>query len=422
MGFLKSRFKNDTTFSLQDEQFLSFLGIDVNGTINSKLGEITYFTCIKNLSETISKIPLKVIQNTEKGHIQDNKHYLYNRFKKINPYMTASVFWSCVETNRNHYGNAYVYNEIFKSGRNAGKTKALWILPSQEVELWIDNVGLFGQYNALWYKWQDSKSGKKFIFRNDEILHFKTSVSLDGITGLAIKDILSLQVETAKKGQEYLNKFYKSGMFGGKAVLQYTGDLDKKAETKLVEKIESFTNGSISTTSGKIIPLPLGFQMQPLNLSMSEAQFIELNQYSALQVAGAFGIKPSHLNIYTKSSYKDVEMQQRDFYINTSMSIFKQYEEETTRKLLNEKEIFDKGYEIQFEVNAILRGDFKTQVETIGTAIDKGVMKINEGRNYLGLSLVEEGDVLLANGTYIPVKMIQQGINYNQKGGDNENE
>ncbi|MCG8541237.1 MAG: phage portal protein [Clostridia bacterium] len=413
MGFLKDRIKNET-YSLQDRELLSLLGIDVD-TPSTKLGEITYFTCIKNLSETISKIPLKVIQNNEEGHVQDNKHYLYNRLKRPNPYMTSSVFWACVETNRNHYGNAYVYNEVTRIGRNAGNTKALWILPTEEVTLWVDDAGLFGRSNALWYVWQEKKTGKRYKFRNDEILHFKTSVSLDGITGLAIKDILKIQVETARKGQEFLNKFYKSGMFGGKAVLQYTGDIDKKAEKKLIEKIESFSKDE--NTSGKIIPLPLGFEMTPINLSMSEAQFVELNQYSALQVAGAFGIKPNQLNIYNKSNFKDIESQQRDFYINTSMSIFKQYEEQISAKLLSEDEVFNKGYEVQFEVNAVLRGDFRTQVETVGTAIDKGVMKINEGRKYLGLPIVEEGDVLLANGTYIPVKMIQEGINYNQKGG-----
>lgn len=419
MGFIKNRIKEfkNQTYTIYDKELLEILGIETDD--NKRLGEITYFTCLKKLSESIAQIPLKINRNTEDGHIQDNTHYLYKRLKDINPYMNPSIFWGCVEVNRNHFGNAYIYIERFKFGKDAGKVKALWILPSDQVTVWLDNKGLFSTENALWYEWKESKTGKEYLFNHKEIIHLKTIVSLDGITGLAIKDILKLQLETSRKGQELLNRFYKSGMFGGKAILQYTGDLDKTAEKRLVSKIESFADGT-STASGSIIPIPLGFQMQPLNLSMNEAQFIQLNQYSALQVASAFGIKPTQINMYEKGSYKDIETQQRDFYLNTSMCIFKQYEEELTRKLLSYTDIFESNLEVAYEVNAILRGDFKTQVETLGIGIDKGFIKINEARKYLGFTKVEEGDVLLANGTYIPVKMIQEGINYKKEGGEKD--
>ena len=51
-----------------------------------------------------------------------------------------------------------------------------------------------------------------------------------------------------------MNKLYKEGMTA-RAVLQYTGDLDKQAKIRLLKGIEEFASGE--NNAGKIIPIPL---------------------------------------------------------------------------------------------------------------------------------------------------------------------
>lgn len=48
-----------------DERLLEWLGI--SGTPKKVLGEVTYFTCLKMLSETLGKMPVKFYQQTERG-------------------------------------------------------------------------------------------------------------------------------------------------------------------------------------------------------------------------------------------------------------------------------------------------------------------------------------------------------------------
>ncbi len=55
---------------LDDERLLEWLGI--KGTSKKILNEVTYFTCLKMLSETLSKMPVKFYQQTDKG-IEDRK-------------------------------------------------------------------------------------------------------------------------------------------------------------------------------------------------------------------------------------------------------------------------------------------------------------------------------------------------------------
>ena len=54
-----------------DERLLEWLGI--SGTPKKALGEVTYFTCLKMLSGTLGKMPIKFYQQTERGIVQSVK-------------------------------------------------------------------------------------------------------------------------------------------------------------------------------------------------------------------------------------------------------------------------------------------------------------------------------------------------------------
>ena len=56
------------TADLNDEQLLEWLGIHTNN--KKAISEVTYYTCLKMLSETIGKMPLKYYQQTERGRIR----------------------------------------------------------------------------------------------------------------------------------------------------------------------------------------------------------------------------------------------------------------------------------------------------------------------------------------------------------------
>ena len=221
-------------------------------------------------------------------------------------------------------------------------------------------------------------------------------------------------LEGGLESQNFMNNLYKSGLTA-KAVLEYTGDLDKAAEEKLVGGFERFANGS--ENSGKIIPVPLGMKLVPLDIKLTDSQFFELKKFNALQIAGAFGIKPNQLNDYEKSSYSNSEMQQLSFYVDTVLFILKQYEEELNYKLLTKEEI-EEGYHFKFNEKVLLRTDSKTQMEILSKGVNNGLIMPNEGRDELGYPSEEGGDVLVMNGNYIPITDV--GKQYKKGGEANE--
>lgn len=401
------------TTDMQSRELLEWLGIA--GTSKKLESEVTYFTCLKMLSETLAKMPLKFYQETEKGIMKAKSNEAHNLLKiRPNPIMTPTIFWSTIEQNRNHYGNAYVWiRRRFKRNKYGGEIKIqdLWIMPSEDVTIYIDDAGIFEGKGRMWYKYHDKYSHQDYIFSSEDVMHFKTSHSFDGILGVPVRDILKSSLEGGLESQEFMNNLYKTGLTA-KAVLEYTGDLDQKAKERLVKGFEEFANGS--RNSGKIIPVPLGMKLTPLNIKLTDSQFFELKKFNALQIAAAFGIKPNQINDYEKSSYANSEMQQLSFYVDTELFILKQYEEELNYKLLTKSEIKE-GYFFKFNEKVILRTDSKSQMESLSKAVNNGIYTPNEARSYLDMPSKDGGDILVMNGNYIPISMV--GKQY-AKGGD----
>lgn len=162
------------------------------------------------------------------------------------------------------------------------------------------------------------------------------------------------------------------------------------------------------------MPIPAGMRVQPLDIKLTDAQFLEIRRYTALQIAGAFGVKPDMINDYSKSSYNSSEAQQLSFYVDTLQFILKQYEDEINYKLLLNREIQD-GYFFKFNEKVLLRTDSSTQAEMLAKLVNNGIYTPNEARRKLDLNGVEHGDRLMMNGNYIPIEQVGQQY---KKGGD----
>ncbi len=389
---------------LDDERFLEWFGI--KGTPKKLLNEVTYFTCLKMLSETLGKMPVKFYQQTDKG-IEEaipNEACLLLK-SRPNPQMTPTIFWSTVENNRNHYGNAYVWIQREFTRKKYGgdiSIKNLWVMPSGHVSIIIDDTGVFGGKGDIYYWYSDQYSGESHIFPSSDVMHFKTSMSFDGLTGTPVKDILKSTIQGGLESQKFLNNLYEEGLTA-RAALYYAGDLSPKLKKQLVAEFEEYASGA--NNAGKFVPVPIGFKLEPLNIKLTDSQFFELKKYSALQIAGAFGIKPNQINDYEKSSYANSEMQNISFYIDTELYILKQYEEEINYKLLEPYEVMEGKY-FKFNENVILRTDAKSQADILTSYVQNGIYTPNEARAFTNKPGKAGGDELVCNGSYIKVSEI----------------
>ncbi|KRG15610.1 hypothetical protein ACA30_05835 [Virgibacillus soli] len=406
-----------TVYSFDDKKFAKMLGIDLDDVSADKVKEATFYACLRIMTDSVSKLPLKLHKSTEDGTTKENGHYLYNLMKlRPNPVMSSSTFWKMVEFQRLYYGHSVVAINYHQFGKDAGKVKSLVPLEMNSVEIWIDDKGILGEEsNPIYYIYTD-RNGKEYKFKNSEVLHF-LGMTKDGIQGMAIKDYLNTLIDNAQASTAYTNNYLKRGL-SSKFALNYVGDLDEKKQEALQEKIERLAGGW--KNSGSVLPLPIGFDIKALNNSMADAQFKELSELSIQQIASAFGVKPHQLGSLERSTNSNIEHQQKQFYIETLQPILTQYEMELTYKLLTSQEVND-GYFFRFNVDVILRSDSLERAQYLTTLVEKGVMTANEARAILDLSRFEGADELMVNGSYLSLKDAVAGANYDGlKGGDNE--
>lgn len=420
---LKTRMKNawnaftGESADLNSDALMRWLGISPGK--NQALQEVTYYTCLKMLAETMGKLPLKYYQSDGEGRVRagpDSRADLIMR--RPNPIMTPATFWTTIEANCQHYGNGYVWMQtaFVKKGKYGGEYRvlSLWPMQSTNTTVIMDNDGVFGNAGKLYYRYSDPKSGKTYTFSQESVMHFKTWCSFDGIVGRSVQDILKTTVSGLGESQTYLNNLYTQGLTASMA-LQYTGDLDKKTRTIMQNEYNDLLTGA--RNAGKVVAVPVGMTLQPLDIKLTDAQFYELKKYSALQIAGAFGIKPNQINNYEKSSYANSETQQLAFLVDTMLYRLTQYEQEINYKYVPAASQMD-GFFYKFNEKAILRTDAAHQMDTIVKAVNNGVYTPNEARNLLDYKAKEGGDVLIVNGNYLPLTKV--GAAYENKGGDED--
>lgn len=373
-----------------------FLGIDKNMDKDER-SEATYFACLKILSEAVGKLPLKLYQKTKKNGVIEARHHPYYNILRNRPnkHMTATIFKSTIEQLRNHYGNSYVYISGY------GSELQLIPLDSTKLSIYYDDGKLLNDIPDIWYLY--NIGGTTYKFSSEEILHFKTSTTFDGIKSLSVREILFSTIQGNQKAQKMQNALYDNG-FMAKAVVQYTGNLKDDSVKNFLKNIENYAKGNVEVGKG-IVPIPLGSQMTPLATKLGDNEFLELKKYSALQIANAFGIKPVQINDYSKSSYASSENQNLAFLVDTLLFILGQYEEELNYKLLSEKEI-KQGYYFKFNTGMLLRADLKTQVESLTKGISAFLYTPNEARAFLDLDAKEGGDILIGNGSTIEINQI----------------
>ena len=374
----------------------------------SDLGEITYFTCLKTLSESVGKMPVYLMDADKRRITNHDTSYLLQ--VSPNGIQTPTQLFTYLEYCRNHYGNAYAY--LYRDSKK--ELQKIIPLDCRRVQIWVEEGKEFDS-RSYKYFYTDDGTGKSYWFNPEEILHFKSWVTEDNcLAGKSVREILATSFSGVKASSKFLADLHQHGLIAH-AVVKFTGDLKRESQDLLLNEIERQARDN----NRRMITLPMGFDLQKLDLTLADSQFYELKKYSALQVAAAFGIPSFYLNDLEKSSYANAAMQNLQFYTSTLLYILSSYEQELNRKLLTRKEV-SAGFNFKFNVSVLLRGDVQQQAEIIQKFVSSGVYSPNDARRWLDMPPVENGDKYLVNGNMVPID--RAGAAYEQRGGGNSAE
>lgn len=388
----------NTSYSDLEKLFLKYFNISSDMS-DDAIRETTYFTCVKILSEAIGKVPCYLLQGLEDGDSRATSHDLFEKVcLRPNDYMTAIDFWKVMEVNRQHRGRGCAYIEKDKNDNILN----LW--PVEFVKLIIDDKGLLKSKmkNKVLVKFKVPGSYETYNALYEDIIDLK-SFSLDGINSKANKDMISETVITNIKSQKYLNNLFDNGLTS-KMVVQLTSDIKEEKELKKIQ--EKF--GRLYSSNGRILTIPAGYNVQALNLSLSDAQFEQLRRMSISQIASSFGIKMFQLNDLKDTNNNSLEQQQLSFLIDTLLILFESIEQELDWKLLSPVERI-KGYKFRFNTNVMLRTNAESQANILCKYVSAGIYTPNEARLMLQKKKRPEADDLVVNAGVLKIKDIGKG-------------
>jgi HK97 family phage portal protein len=144
--------------------------------------------------------------------------------------------------------------------------------------------------------------------------------------------------------------------------------------------IEDFERAFGGNRRNRAMLLPKGLETQePISIDNNKNQMIETRQYQRTVIAGAFGVPPQYVGDLSRGTWNNVEQQSLAFVTDVIYPVAQRFEAAMERDLLTEEDWRD-GVTIRFNLDSILRADFKSRQEGLQIQRLNGVLSANEWR------------------------------------------
>ena len=403
MGFFTSLFnsRDKPENRTSGSAFSFFLGGTTSGKyVNERtsMQMTAVYCCVRILSEAVAGLPLHLYRYTDVGGKEKAAdHPLYFLLHdEPNAEMTSFVFRETMMTHLLLWGNSY--SQIIRNGK--GDVIGLYPLMPDRMSVDRDESG------RLYYEYTRSEEDAKTISGRDmtvrlapeDVLHIP-GLGFDGLVGYSpiamAKNAIGLAIAT----EEYGSKFFANGA-APSGVLEHPGVL--KDPAKLRDSWTQTFGGS--SNANKVAVLEEGVKYTPISISPNEAQFLETRKFQIDEIARIFRVPPHMLADLEKSSFSNIEQQSLEFVKYTLEPWLVRFEQSAARALLKPEE--KSKYFIKFNVDGLLRGDYKSRMDGYAIARQNGWMSANDIRRLEQLDEIpadEGGDLYLVNGNMVPL-------------------
>ena len=338
------------------------------------------YACVRILAESIASLPLHVYEKGNDGNQvkAEDSPLFYLLHQKPNPEMTSFIWRETLMTHILLWGNAYC--QVLRNGR--GEVVALYPLLPNKMTVERDEKGqLFYRYIRNGEE-PPTMEGNTVILMPEDVLHIP-GLGFDGLVGYSPISMTKNAIGLALAAEEYGSKFFANGAAPA-GVLEHPGVI--KDVSKLRESWNEAFGGS--RNAGKIAILEEGLHFKPISMSPQDSQLLETRQYQLTEIARIFRIPPHMLADLSKATYSNIEHASLEFVKYTLTPWIARWEASLTDALLNREE--QKKYSIRFNVDGLLRGDYKTRMEGYAVGINNGFMCPNDVRRLEGFDLIPE--------------------------------
>ena len=383
LGFDITRSQKAQVFSLDqliqrlDAAFVTGSGVTV--TPENAMQSPTIHGIVTAISRAIASMPLHVLQKgtDDRGRVAKwrlGDHPVKKLLDMPNDWQTRVSYWLDATSWLVRYGNYYA----FKGQGTSGPIKRLVPLhPSNVTGKQDENFTVTYQVTQ--------PGGEPRELKPSEIHHAR-GPARDGFRGdspiMDVREAIALEIAAESFGASFFGNGalpslifqYLEGVAGFKS-----GDEESQFLKDFQERYAS-KRGRLTS-----MLVPAGMEMKPIEISNDKNQFLETRKLQRTVIAGAFGLPPHLVGDLERSILANIEQQSLDFVQKVVLPYARIFEAAMERDLLSEDDR-RKGIIIRFNLDGLLRGDFKSRQEGLKIEREMGVINPNEWRETEGLN------------------------------------
>ena len=354
----------------------------------------TVYACVRVLAETIASLPLNVYESDGKGGSRiAEKHPLeYLLHDAPNEEMTSFIWREQMMTQILLRGNSY--SQIVRNGKTA--IMSIYPLLSSNMTVDRDDSG------ALTYKYQMADENT-ITLSPSEVLHIP-GMGFDGIMGYSPIALMKTTLGLTLAAEEYGSKVFGNGATPA-------GVLTHPNRLKDPEKLRNAWNAAYggSANAGKIAILEEGMKFERISMPNSEAQFLETRKFQVSEICRIYRVPPHMVGDLEHATFSNIEHQSISFAVHTIRPWLVRIEQSMNKALFSENE---RGkYFVKFNMDGLMRGDYKSRMEGYAIARQNGWMSADDIRGLENLNPIgaaKGGEEYLVNGNMIPIKQAGQ--------------
>lgn len=365
-------------------------GKAVNETTAMQVSAV--YACVRVLAESLAQLPLHVYRRHNGGVEKAPEHYLFHLLHNTPNREMTSFTWR--ETGMTHLclqGNHY--SQILRDMR--GRVLGLYPLLPGKMQMKRDDKGvLYYEYTPTTQE-ADGKFTKSETVKlnREDVLHIR-GLGFDGLLGYPPIAVARNAIGLAIATEDYGSKFFRNS---ARPIGILTTEHSLKNPEEMRKAWEANYGGADNI--GKTAVLEQGLKYQAIGIPPEDAQFLETRKYQLNEIARIFRIPPHMIGDLEKATFSNIEHQSLEFVKYTLSPWAERWEQELNASLLTDSERSE--YFIKFNMDGLLRGDYKSRMEGYAAAIQAGIMSVNEARekeNMNPLPDSEGGNWHLVNG------------------------
>ena len=359
-------------------------------------------------SDTQASLPFNVIKVDDKGMRSVDKdhpaHWLMN--EEFNPLMGAFESRKLLQSHVDTMGNGFA--EIIR--KNNGDPVELWPIDPKTVKIFFKNRKLYYEIGAE-YDQMGNNIKKGRILESDDIFHIH-GYSFDGIVGIPPMMLAKDALGIAIAGNSFVNRFYRNNAMPS-VVVSVEQRLDKEKKDELQENWADNYGGK---NQHKPAILGMGAKVQPITMSLDQAQMSEIMRHSVIEICRMLGVPP-HLNFeMERETFTNIETATIGWVRDTVRPNSIEWEQEANRKLLKIRQRKQGSHYFEHDLTSLLRGDSVAMANLFQSLWSVGAINANEIRKQFNWNNIgKEGDYYMVQQGFAPVENIVEKMDADVK-------